>query len=71
MVSVEACSQIVPKWGEQPYDCYAINSWNIQPHGSVPASAFGVDPNVELVAELPEYHPVDASSTQLSVVQVR
>lgn len=38
---------------------------------SVPASAFGVDPNVELVAELPENNLVDTPSTQFSVVQVR
>jgi hypothetical protein len=38
---------------------------------SVPASAVRVYPDVELVAELPEYDLLNASSSQLCVVQVR
>jgi hypothetical protein len=38
---------------------------------SVPAYAVRIYPNVELVAELPEYDLLNASSSQLCVVQVR
>ena len=38
---------------------------------SVPASAFRIYPDVELVAELPEHDPLHTPSTQFSVVQVR
>jgi hypothetical protein len=38
---------------------------------SVPTSAFRIDPDMELVAELPEYDFIDSSSSQLCVVQVR
>ena len=37
---------------------------------SVPASAFPIYPDVELVAELPEHDLVNPPSAQFSVVQV-